>query len=137
MNDWLYLYMIGGTFAMYSLLCRNAKVGMIPNQQAEDANVSNYQLELPNNRRTKRASTIKNILENSPLTKFILLMISMLGTSMLIGDGILTPCITGSLLSTTPFSFFQFSNKSRTFYKSILNFFHMSIQLYTVIGWLG
>ncbi|GMH24010.1 hypothetical protein Nepgr_025853 [Nepenthes gracilis] len=32
----------GGTFALYSLLCRHAKVGMIPNQQSENEESSNY-----------------------------------------------------------------------------------------------
>ncbi|GAU11196.1 hypothetical protein TSUD_341860 [Trifolium subterraneum] len=84
----------GGTFALYSLICRYAKVGLIPNQQAEDANVSNYQLQLPNNRE-KRASKLKSMLENNHFMKLFLLFATMLGTSMVIGDGVLTPCISG------------------------------------------
>ncbi|KAL5060524.1 hypothetical protein RYX36_032128, partial [Vicia faba] len=82
----------GGTFALYSLICRYAKVGLIPNQQQEDAEVSNYKLQLPNNRE-KRASKLKSILENSHFMKIFLLFITLLGTSMVIGDGVLTPCI--------------------------------------------
>ncbi|KAL6960249.1 hypothetical protein U1Q18_044236 [Sarracenia purpurea var. burkii] len=82
----------GGTFALYSLLCRYAKVGLIPNQEAEDQEVSNFRLELPNNRNL-RASKLKSKLENSPFAKFFLLFATMLGTSMVIGDGVLTPCI--------------------------------------------
>ncbi|KAB1203071.1 Potassium transporter 5 [Morella rubra] len=82
----------GGTFALYSLICRYAKVGLIPSQQAEDNGVSNSQLELPN-KRLRRASRLKSILENSNFAKFILLLAAMLGTSMVIGDGVLTPCI--------------------------------------------
>ncbi|XP_058740703.1 potassium transporter 5-like [Vicia villosa] len=82
----------GGTFALYSLICRYAKVGLIPNQQLEDAEVSNYKLKLPNNRE-KRASKLKSILENSRFIKVFLLFTTMLGTSMVIGDGVLTPCI--------------------------------------------
>uniref|UniRef100_A0A5B6Z4J0 Potassium transporter n=1 Tax=Davidia involucrata TaxID=16924 RepID=A0A5B6Z4J0_DAVIN len=82
----------GGTFALYSLLCRYAKIGLIPSQQAEDQDVSNYKLELPNNR-LERASKLKSMLENSPFAKFFLLFVTLLGTSMVIGDGILTPCI--------------------------------------------
>ncbi|KAL6217264.1 hypothetical protein ACLB2K_010481 [Fragaria x ananassa] len=40
----------GGTFALYSLLCRYAKVSLTPSQQAEDRDVSNFQLELPSKR---------------------------------------------------------------------------------------
>ncbi|GLT66556.1 hypothetical protein SLA2020_389140 [Shorea laevis] len=82
----------GGTFALYSLICRYAKVSLIPNQQAEDSNVSNYKLELPN-RRVRRASWLKSRLEKSNFSKTFLLFASMLGTSMVIGDGVLTPCI--------------------------------------------
>ncbi|KAJ7968569.1 Potassium transporter [Quillaja saponaria] len=83
----------GGTFALYSLLCRYAKIGLIPNQQAEDNDVSNFKLDLPNNRRIKRASRIMLGLENSRFAKMFLLLATMLGTSMVIGDGVLTPCI--------------------------------------------
>ncbi|MED6173447.1 hypothetical protein PIB30_059497 [Stylosanthes scabra] len=82
----------GGTFALYSLICRYAKVSLTPNQQIEDAEVSNYQLDLPNSS-TKRASIVKSKLENSYFAKLFLLLVTMLGTSMVIGDGVLTPCI--------------------------------------------
>ncbi|KAF9604480.1 hypothetical protein IFM89_006802 [Coptis chinensis] len=82
----------GGTFALYSLICRYAKVSLIPNQQAEDQDVSNFQLEAPN-RRLIRASRLKSKLENSKFAKYVLLFVTMLGTSMVIGDGVLTPCI--------------------------------------------
>ncbi|PIN05371.1 hypothetical protein CDL12_22088 [Handroanthus impetiginosus] len=82
----------GGTFALYSLICRYAKVGLIPSQEIEDGDVSTYKLELPNNR-TERASKVKSKLENSNFAKYFLLFATMLGTSMVIGDGVLTPCI--------------------------------------------
>ncbi|XP_023892785.2 potassium transporter 5 [Quercus suber] len=82
----------GGTFALYSLICRYAKVGLIPNQQAEDQDVSNFQLVLPSSRQ-RIASVVKAKLENSQFAKFFLLFATMLGTSMVIGDGVLTPCI--------------------------------------------
>ncbi|KAL5795543.1 hypothetical protein ACOSQ2_000363 [Xanthoceras sorbifolium] len=82
----------GGTFALYSLICRYAKVGLLPSQQAEDHSVSNFQLEMPS-KRLKMASRLKSKLENSRFAKFFLLMATMLGTSMVIGDGVLTPCI--------------------------------------------
>ncbi|XP_015891891.1 potassium transporter 5 [Ziziphus jujuba] len=82
----------GGTFALYSLICRYAKVGLTPSEQAEDREVSNFKLELPNER-LKRASKIKSKLEKSRFAKYFLLFATMLGTSMVIGDGVLTPCI--------------------------------------------
>ncbi|XP_049343962.1 potassium transporter 5-like [Solanum verrucosum] len=82
----------GGTFALYSLICRYSKVGLIPSQQPEDKDVSTFKLDLPD-RRTRRASKLKSNLESSNFAKFVLLIATMLGTSMVIGDGILTPCI--------------------------------------------
>ncbi|KAK7843282.1 potassium transporter 5 [Quercus suber] len=76
---------LGGTFALYSLICRYAKVGLIPNQQAEDQDVSNFQLVLPSSRQ-RIASVVKAKLENSQFAKFFLLFATMLGTSMVIGD---------------------------------------------------
>ncbi|WVY97874.1 hypothetical protein V8G54_030025 [Vigna mungo] len=83
----------GGTFALYSLICRYAKVGLTPNQQLEDTEVSNYKLEVPENNRIKMASRLKSKLEKSSFAKIFLLLVTMLGTSMVIGDGVLTPCI--------------------------------------------
>lgn len=80
---------------MYSLICRYAKVGLIPSQELEDRDVSTFQLELPNNR-MPRASKLKSKLENSNFAKYVLLFATMLGTSMVIGDGVLTPCISGT-----------------------------------------
>ncbi|GLT66552.1 hypothetical protein SLA2020_389100 [Shorea laevis] len=82
----------GGTFALYSLICRYAKVGLIPNQQAEDKEVSNFQLELRSNR-LWMASRVKSKLESGQFAKFFLLLATMLGTAMVIGDGVLTPCM--------------------------------------------
>ncbi|CAN1253349.1 Potassium transporter 18 [Linum perenne] len=96
----------GGTFALYSLICRYAKVGLIPSQQTEDGHVSNFQLELPS-KQLERGSKLKSTLENSVCAKYFLLFATMLGTSMVIGDGILTPCISvlsavGGIKEATP-----------------------------------
>ncbi|XVF21796.1 hypothetical protein REPUB_Repub12eG0120900 [Reevesia pubescens] len=74
----------GGTFALYSLICRYAKVRLIPSQQAEDHDVSNFQIELPS-MRLKWASALKFKLEKSQFAMYFLLLATMLGTSMLIG----------------------------------------------------
>lgn len=89
----------GGTFAIYSLLCRHAKVGLIPNQHAEDCDMPmpNNKVELPN-RRTQRALWLKSKIENSNFAKHLLIFATMLGTSMLIGDGVLTPSMSGLLI---------------------------------------
>uniref|UniRef100_A0ACD6A467 Uncharacterized protein n=1 Tax=Avena sativa TaxID=4498 RepID=A0ACD6A467_AVESA len=82
----------GGTFALYSLISRYAKIRMIPDQQAEDAMVSSYQIEAPSSQ-LKRAQWVKQKLESSKAAKIILFTLTILGTSMVIGDGTLTPAI--------------------------------------------
>uniref|UniRef100_M4CG62 Potassium transporter n=1 Tax=Brassica campestris TaxID=3711 RepID=M4CG62_BRACM len=82
----------GGTFALYSLICRYAKTGLIPNQEPEDRELSNYTLELPNTQH-RRAHKIKEKLENFKFAKITLFLVTIMGTSMVIGDGILTPSI--------------------------------------------
>ncbi|KAG2565935.1 hypothetical protein PVAP13_7NG152900 [Panicum virgatum] len=82
----------GGTFALYSLISRYAKIRMIPNQQAEDAMVSNYSIEVPNSQ-LRRAQWFKQKLESSKVAKIVLFTLTILGTSMVMGDGTLTPAI--------------------------------------------
>ncbi|KAH9713621.1 Potassium transporter 5 [Citrus sinensis] len=82
----------GGTFALYSLICRYAKVALIPNDQPEDRELSNYKLDTPSTN-LRRAYRIKEKLETSKTAKIVLFLITILGTSMVIGDGVLTPCI--------------------------------------------
>ncbi|XP_059448545.1 potassium transporter 5-like [Corylus avellana] len=82
----------GGTFALYSLICRYAKVSLIPNQQPEDRGLSNYRLETPSNQ-LRRASKIKEKLENTKTAQVLLFLVTIMGTSMVIGDGVLTPSI--------------------------------------------
>ncbi|GAB4848466.1 Potassium transporter 5 [Ancistrocladus abbreviatus] len=86
----------GGTFTLYSKLCRYAKVSMIPNYQPEDAQLSNYKLETPT-KQLKRAEKIKEKLENSRVVKEVLFLVTILATSMVMGDDVLTPSISGSL----------------------------------------
>lgn len=89
---------VGGAFALYSLLCRYAKVSLIPNQQPEDRELSHYSLDLPSNH-IKRAQRIRQGLEKSKFAKIFLVFLAILGTSMVIGDGVLTPCISGNQLN--------------------------------------
>ncbi|XP_073127301.1 potassium transporter 5-like [Henckelia pumila] len=82
----------GGTFALYSLICRYANVSLIPKNQPEDAQLSNYKLDTPSSN-LQRAQNIKNMIERSKVAKLMLFLAATLGTSMVIGDGVLTPCI--------------------------------------------
>ncbi|KAK4265104.1 hypothetical protein QN277_026200 [Acacia crassicarpa] len=82
----------GGAFALYSLICRHMKVSLIPNQQPEDRELSNYKLEEPSSQ-LKRAEKIKSKIENSKPARIFLVLLAIMGTSMVIGDGVLTPSI--------------------------------------------
>ncbi|XP_043715594.1 potassium transporter 1 isoform X1 [Telopea speciosissima] len=80
----------GGTFALYSLLCRHAKLSVLPNQQAVDERLSEYGTEGSD---TQRSSMLKSFFEKHPKFRNGLMIFVLLGTCMAIGDGILTPAI--------------------------------------------
>ncbi|KAE8713537.1 Potassium transporter 7 [Hibiscus syriacus] len=82
----------GGTFALYSLTCRYAKVNMLPNRQPADEQISSFKLKLPTPE-LERALRIKETLERRSSYKTLLLLLVLMGTSLVIGDGILTPAI--------------------------------------------
>ncbi|KAI3901002.1 hypothetical protein MKW92_052040 [Papaver armeniacum] len=81
----------GGTFAIYSLLCRHAKVDTIPNQHPTDEQLSTYSRHICHEK--SFAAKTKRWLEATALRKNLLLMLVLVGTCMVIGDGILTPAI--------------------------------------------
>ncbi|KAJ4899867.1 Potassium transporter 9 [Raphanus sativus] len=87
----------GGTLAIYSLLCRHAKVKLIPNQQRSDEDLTTYSRTLV--AEGSFAAKTKKWLESKESRKRALLFVVLLGTCMMIGDGILTPAI--SVLSAT------------------------------------
>ncbi|KAK1371918.1 Potassium transporter [Heracleum sosnowskyi] len=82
----------GGTFALYSLISRHANMRLVPNNQPEDKELSNYRLNTPSSQ-LQRAEKIKNKLSKSMPAKIMLVLVTILGCSMVIGDGILTPSI--------------------------------------------
>lgn len=73
-------------------------MSLIPNEQPEDRELSNYKLETPSSQ-VKRAHKLKQKLEGSNVAKVVLVLLAIMGTSMVIGDGILTPSISGSSIS--------------------------------------
>lgn len=82
----------GGTFALYSLICRHAKVSLIPNQLPSDARISSFRLKVPSPE-LERSLKIKERLETSSGLKKLLLMLVLAGTSMIIADGVVTPAM--------------------------------------------
>ncbi|GAB2298109.1 Potassium transporter 10, partial [Dionaea muscipula] len=83
----------GGTFALYSLLCRHAKVNTIPNQHRTDEALTTYSRNTFSEK--SFAAKTKRWLEKNGFRKNALLMLVLIGTCMVIGDGILTPAISG------------------------------------------
>ncbi|XP_021909987.1 potassium transporter 1 [Carica papaya] len=81
----------GGTFALYSLLCRHAELSILPNQQATDEKLSTY--ATAGSTDTHQSSALKSFFEKHPRSRKGLLIFVLLGTCMAIGDGVLTPTI--------------------------------------------
>ncbi|KAG2637212.1 hypothetical protein PVAP13_2NG506200 [Panicum virgatum] len=82
----------GGTFALYSLICRNAKASLLPNQLPSDTRISSFNLKVPSVE-LERSLKIKERLETSSMLKKLLLMLVLFGTSMVIADGVVTPAM--------------------------------------------
>lgn len=82
----------GGTFALYSLLCRYARVSTLPNGQLADEDLYEYKNDR-NLSADRIGMSLKSTLEKHRFLKKILLILALIGTCMVIGDGVLTPAI--------------------------------------------
>ncbi|KAJ7970875.1 Potassium transporter [Quillaja saponaria] len=84
----------GGTFALYSLLCRHARVSLLPNTQLADEELTEYTNDgiISVNKRNV-GSALKSALEKYRVLQRVLLVLALIGTCMVIGDGVLTPAI--------------------------------------------
>ncbi|KAL8251482.1 hypothetical protein R6Q59_035175 [Mikania micrantha] len=91
----------GGTFALYSLLCRHANIKTIPNQHPTDEKLTTYS-RTPIHEKSFAAKT-KIWLESHALNKNALLVLVLVGTCMVIGDGILTPAISDFIVVVAVF----------------------------------
>ncbi|XP_073302579.1 potassium transporter 6-like isoform X2 [Primulina huaijiensis] len=83
----------GGTFALYSLLCRHAKLNSLPSFQLADEDLSSYKKDIRNPAPSTFGAKLKSSLEKYKVLQRFLLLLSLLGACMVIGDGILTPAI--------------------------------------------
>ncbi|KAI5055862.1 hypothetical protein GOP47_0029383 [Adiantum capillus-veneris] len=86
----------GGTFALYSLICRNAKIHAITNQHPTDQKLTTYSRERFD--KDSVAGKTRRWLEAKEYRQSALVLLVLFGTCMVIGDGILTPAI--SVLSS-------------------------------------
>ncbi|XP_058766747.1 probable potassium transporter 4 [Vicia villosa] len=73
----------GGTFALYSLPCRHLNIGFF----------SPKQVGLNSPRVTESQTWLAKLLKNSFVARRLLIFLRMMGTCMLVGDGVLTPAI--------------------------------------------
>ncbi|KAG2707638.1 hypothetical protein I3760_05G156700 [Carya illinoinensis] len=79
----------GGTFALYSLLCRHMNIGILSSNRVS----SNSSLAHSMHESTGKISQLGKFFESSMVARRVLLFVAILGMCMLIGDGILTPAI--------------------------------------------
>jgi KUP system potassium uptake protein len=110
----------GGTFALYSLICRHANVSLLPNRQIADEELSTYKLE--RNPETADKTRVKVWLEKHKNLHTALLVMVLIGTCMVIGDGVLTPAISGTpdLLSSPCLAVFNSSPCLAVFNSSLM-----------------
>ena len=83
---------------MYSLLCRCAKLGLLRPPHATDDEISSQDSRLLI-KETRTSSLLKEFFDKHHSSRVVLLLIVILGTSMVIADGILTPSMSGMFLS--------------------------------------
>ncbi|XP_021818412.1 potassium transporter 8-like [Prunus avium] len=84
----------GGTFALYSLLSRHARVSSLPNCQLADEELSEYTKDgVVSTSNSAFGSSLKSTLEKHGVLQKVLLILALIGTCMVIGDGVLTPAI--------------------------------------------
>jgi KUP system potassium uptake protein/transcriptional repressor NF-X1 len=82
----------GGVFALYSLLCRHAKVGLIPNDTSTNEVM---QHEEESTFRGKVESRARRAIKNHRSSHYLMLFTALFGACMIIGDGVITPSISG------------------------------------------
>ncbi|PUZ60726.1 hypothetical protein GQ55_4G171100 [Panicum hallii var. hallii] len=78
----------GGTFALYSLICRRVGAGLLPGAGAGDDLKEQRDGAAP-----AHASSVRTALQQRRELQWLLLLFALLGTSMVIGDGVLTPAV--------------------------------------------
>ncbi|KAF8412761.1 hypothetical protein HHK36_000731 [Tetracentron sinense] len=82
----------GGTFALYSLLCRHSKMGLLSTSHAAHEHLSSHSSGT-SLKETKTRSLLKEFFEKHHNSRIVLLLVVLLGTSMVISDGVLTPAM--------------------------------------------
>jgi KUP system potassium uptake protein len=85
----------GGTFALYSLLCRYAKLSLLPYQQTADESMY-YGMGIAHH---SISSPLKRYFEKHKKLQTSFLLIVLFAVCMVLGDGILTTSLSSYFLS--------------------------------------
>jgi KUP system potassium uptake protein len=105
----------GGTFALYSLLCRHARAALLPpgrtaawdeDQFSDGAGGGTNKATAQNGNAVTlgggAAASVRRLLERHKVLQRVLLVLALVGTCMVIGDGVLTPAISGESAIALP-----------------------------------
>jgi KUP system potassium uptake protein len=80
---------------LYSLICRNTKVRLIPNHQVNsDKLMSSFRVKLPTPE-LERSIKVKERLQSSLLLNRMLLGLVLFAAAMFISNGVITPAMSG------------------------------------------
>ncbi|GAQ83496.1 Potassium transporter family protein [Klebsormidium nitens] len=100
----------GGTFAMYSLLCRHARISLL--ETAKLNVTAKPRLTRAQSSKVSARGVVRGLLEGNKSLQKALMVFVLMGTCMVIGDGILTPAI--SVLSAVEGIHVGYSGLSRS-----------------------
>ncbi|KAL1566458.1 potassium transporter 10-like [Salvia divinorum] len=90
----------GGPFSLYSLLCRHAKVGLIPSNRGSSKILNQEEEEISSDpSKGKPENKARKAIEKYKSSHYLLLFLALLGACMILSDAVLTPAI--SVLSAT------------------------------------
>ncbi|KAK8959438.1 Potassium transporter 6 [Platanthera guangdongensis] len=81
----------GGTFALYSLLCRCAQVGLLPYEQLADDALSEYEIE--SSHQNGIGNNEKMGFKNKKKRRYLMLFMALMGSSMIVSNGVLVPAL--------------------------------------------
>lgn len=83
----------GGPFSLYSLLCRNATVGLLPSKRGS-SKILNHEEDIssaPSKGKTENKA--RKAIEKYKSIHYLLLLLALLGACMILSDAVLTPAI--------------------------------------------
>lgn len=89
-------YFPGGIFALYSLLCRNAKVGLLPCDRTTDEVVLFEETTTPSSK-INTDSKARRAIEKHKSCHYLILFLALFGSCMTIGAAVLTPALSGGI----------------------------------------